>query len=228
MSTSTKDQFSVSDFDLLAKLQSLETYSAETTVVTKLGIIVKESAALTDAVTAFATAEALMGNKNEVTVTMTATRDQAKNVAVKLARNFAQKWYYNNTNALATDVLKAGLVARSDFRTIHQGGDIEIPSMVVATVKGHRFDIIVTDKVGNVAKPVNIVFIRVRYFIVKTGQEVPVDPADFTQFIDNSKHPIVLTLAASDAGLPIAISCCYVDTQGVEGGYSDVVTLNIS
>ena len=72
-------------------------------------------------------------------------------------------------------------------------------------------------------------FVRVRYFVVvTTGLVVPADPADFAKFTDNSKHPIVLTLPAAQAGMPIAISSCYVDAQGNEGPYSNVVTLNIS
>jgi hypothetical protein len=224
-----EDQFSVPDAELLTKLQTLVTYSAGTAVAARLGIAAADNTALGSAVATFATAQGLMGNKNNVTKTMTQTRDTARGAAVVIARKFAPKWYYNNMPpATATDVLSASLVPHADTHTTHEGGAIGMTVMEVNPVKGHQFDVTVKDSLGSEGKPVNIVFIRVRYFVVQAGTTAPVDPADFCKFTDNSKHPIVLTLPAIYAGLPIAISSCYVDAQGNEGLYCDVVNTNIS
>jgi len=224
----SKDQFSISSPLLATKLTTLVNYSAEAATVTKLGISAADNTELSGVVTPFVTAENALGNKNAVTKAMTQTRDTAEAKAVTVARKFAPKWYYNNLSADATDILNAGLVAHSDAKVTHEGGVIGMPALSVDSISGHRFDVTVKDSTGSEGKPVNIVFIRVRYFVVTTGLVVPADPADFCKFTDNSRHPIVLTLPAAQAGLPIAISTCYVDAQGNEGPYSNVVTLNIS
>ena len=224
-----KDQFSGPDADLLAKLQTLVAYSATTTVATRLGIAAGDNTALGGAVTTFATAQGALSNKNNVTKTMNQTRDTARDAAVVLARKFAPKWYYNNQPpATASDILNAALEPHSDVRTVHEGATIELPHMAVESVTGHKFDITVADSVGSEAKPVNIVFIRVRYFVVTTGLTPPADPADFCKMRDYSKHPIILTLPAEQAGLPIAIAACYVDAQGNEGGFTVPITVNIT
>ena len=224
-----RDQFSVPDAELLTKLQTLASYSAGSAVALRLGIIAADNTNLTGVVGTFATAQGLMSNKNNVTKTMTQTRDTARDAAVAVARKFAPKWYYDNQPpATATDILNASLVAHSDVRVSHEGGTIGLPKQSVEAVTGHRFDVTVTDSTGSEGKPVNIVFIRVRYFVVTTGLTAPVDPADFCKFTDNSRHPIVLILPATQAGLPIAIASCYVDAQGNEGPYSNVNNLNIS
>ena len=195
-----------------------------------MGIIAGDNTNLAGLVGTFATKQGVMGNKNNVTKTMTQDRDTARDAAVALARKFAPKWYYNNQPpATATDILSASLEPHSDVRVSHEGAAIPMPTLGAESVAGHRFDVTVKDPVGSEGKPVNIVFVRVRYFVVTTtGLVVPADPADFAKFTDNSKHPIVLTLPAAQAGLPIAISSCYVDAQGNEGPYSNVVMLNIS
>ncbi len=223
-----EDQFSVPDTELLTKLETLVSYSAAAATVTKLGIIAGDNTALGAAVGTFATKQGVMGNKNNVTKTMTQDRDTARDAAVAIARKFAPKWYYNNLKADATDVLNASLMAHSDVRVSHEGAAIPIPTLGAKAVEGHRFDVTVKDPVGSEGKPVNIVFVRVRYFVLQLGTTAPVDPADFCKFTDNSKHPIVLTLPAGYKGMPIAISSCYVDAQGNEGPYSYVVDLNIS
>ena len=100
--------------------------------------------------------------------------------------------------------------------------------MHVEPMSGHRFDVIVLDATTYKAKPVNIVFFRVRYFVVTTEAILPPAPANYPQFVDTSKQPIILTFPDEQAGLPIAISVCYVDAQGVEGPYCAVVHTNIS
>jgi len=223
------DQFTISSPLLATKLTTLANYSALPATVTKLGIIAADNTELSGVVGPFVTAEAAMVNKNSITKTMTQARDIAEAKAVAVARKFVLKWYYDNNKADATDVSNASLKEHSDVRVSHEGAAIPIPTLGAKAVEGHRFDVSVKDPVGSEGKPVNIVFVRVRYFVVTTtGLAVPVDPADFCKFTDNSKHPIVLTLPAGQAGMPIAISSCYVDAQGNEGTYSNVVTLNIS
>jgi len=224
-----KDQFSVPDAELLTKLQALVSYSATPAVALRLGIIAGDNTSLGGLVGTFATKQGLMGNKNSITRTMTQDRDTARDAAVALARKFAPKWYYNNQPpATASDILSASLVAHADVRVSHEGAAIPLPTLGAASIAGHRFDVTVKDATGSEGKPVNIVFVRVRYFVVQAGTTKPVDPADYCKFTDNSKHPIVLTLPAGYAGLPIAIASCYVDAQGNEGPYSNVVDLNIS
>ena len=223
-----KDQFSVEASKLATNLTTLVTYSATPATVTKLGISAADNTELSGVVTPFVTAQAALSNKNAVTKTMTQTRDTAEAKAVAVARRFAPKWYYNNIKADATDVLNAALEPHSDVRVTHEGAAIEMPTQSVDSLTGHRFDVVVKDATGSEGKPVNIVFIRVRYFVEQVGTTAPVDPADFCKFTDNSKHPIVLTLAAGNKGLPIAIASCYVDAQGNEGPYSHVVNTNIS
>ena len=224
-----RDQFSIEGSLLATKLTTLVNYSAEPATVAKLGITAADNTELSGLVTPFVTAQAALVNKSSNTTTMTKTRDIAEAKALVVARKFVLKWYYNNLLADATDVLKASLTAHSDVRVSHEGAAIPMPTLGAESVAGHRFDVTVKDPVGSEGKPVNIVFVRVRYFVVvTTGLVVPADPADFAKFTDNSKHPIVLTLPAAQAGMPIAISSCYVDAQGNEGPYSNVVTLNIS
>jgi len=223
------DQFTIESSLLATKLTALVTFSAAPATVTKLGIGAGDNTELSGVVGPFVTAQAAMSNKNSITKTMTTARDIAEAKAVAVARKFVLKWYYNNTKADATDVSNASLKEHSDVRVSHEGAAIPIPTLGAKTVEGHRFDVTVKDPVGSEGKPVNIVFVRVRYFVVTTtGLVVPVDPADFCKFTDNSRHPIVLTLPAVQAGMPIAISSCYVDAQGIEGPYSNVVNLNIS
>ena len=223
------DQFSGSDAELLLKLQTLASYSSGTAVAARLGIAAGDNTALGGVVTTFATAQDALSNKNNVTKTLTQTRDTARDAAVVIARKFAPKWYYNNQPpATATDILNAALVPHSDVRTSHEGAAIGMITQGVESVTGHRFEVTAKDSTGSEGKPVNIVFVRIRYFVVTTGLTVPADPADFCKFTDNSKHPILLTLPAAQAGLPIAISSCYVDAQGVEGPYCAVVMTNIS
>ncbi len=224
----SKDQFSIEASLLATKLTTLVTYSAGTVVAARLGIIAGDNTELSDVVTPFVTAQAAMSNKNAVTKTMTQTRDTAQEKAVVVARRFAPKWYYNNLPATATDILNAALVPHSDAKVSHEGAAIGMPTQSVESITGHRFEVTVKDSTGSEGKPVNIVFIRVRYFVVTTGLVVPAEPSDFCKFTDNSKHPIVLTLPAIQAGLPIAISSCYVDAQGVEGPYCVAVNTNIS
>ncbi len=221
------DQFTIESSLLATKLTTLVTFSAATATVTKLGISAADNTELSGMVTPFVAAQAAMSNKNSITKTMTQTRDTAEAKAVAVARKFVKKWYYDN-DADATDVLNADLAAHSDVRTSHEGAAIGMPTMDVEHQTGHRFSITIKDAAGSQGKPVNIVFIRVRYFVVSTGLTVPTDPADFCKFTDNSRHPIVLILPAAQAGLPIAISSCYVDAQGNEGPYSAVVNTNIS
>ena len=172
---------------------------------------------------------AAMSNKNNITKTMTQTRDTKRDAVVAFARKFALKWYYNNTaKATPTDVLNASLKEHSDVRVAHEGGAIGMTAMEVASITGHQFDVTVKDSTGSEGKPVNIVFIRVRYFVVTAGATVPAEPADFCKFIDRNKHPITLNLPATSAGLPIAISSCYVDAQGNEGLYCAVVNTHVS
>lgn len=222
------DQFTIESSLLATKLTTLVTFSALPATVTKLGISAGDNTELSGLVTPFVTAQAAMSNKNSVTKTMTQTRDTAEAKAVAVARRFVLKWYYNNGKADATDVLNASLKAHSDVRVSHEGAAIGMITLGVEAITGHRFDVTAKDATGSEAKPVNIVFVRVRYFVEQVGTTAPVDPAHFCKFTDNSKHPIVLTLPAAYAGLPIAISSCYVDAQGVEGPYSNVVNLNIS
>ena len=224
-----RDQFSIEGSLLATKLTTLVTYSALPATGLKLGITAADNTELSGVVTPFVTAQNALVNKSSNTTTMTKARDIAEAKALVVARKFALKWYYNNLLADATDVLKASLTAHSDVRVSHEGAAIPIPTLGAKAVEGHRFDVTVKDPVGSEGKPVNIVFVRVRYFVVTTtGLAVPVDPADFCKFTDNSKHPIVLTLPAGYAGMPISISSCYVDAQGNEGAYSNVVDLNIS
>jgi|GEM_PF-799428 len=225
-----RDQFSIEGSLLATKLTNLVNYSALPATSLKIGISAADNTELSGVVTPFVTAQNALVNKSSNTTTMTKARDIAEAKALVVARKFVLKWYYNNLLADATDVLKASLTAHSDVRVSHEGAAIPIPTLGAKAVEGHRFDVTVKDPVGSEGKPVNIVFVRVRYFVVvTTGLAVPVDPADFAKFTDNSKHhPIVLTLPAAQAGLPIAISSCYVDAQGNEGTYSNVVTLNIS
>jgi len=223
-----RDQFSIEGSLLATKLTTLVNYSAEPATVAKLGITAADNTELSGVVTPFVTAQNALVNKSSNTTTMTKTRDIAEAKVLVVVRKFALKWYYNNLLADATDVLKASLTAHSDVRVSHEGAAIPIPTLGAKAVAGHRFDVTVKDATGSEGKPVNIVFVRVRYFVVQAGTTAPVDPADFCKFTDNSRHPIVLTLPAAQAGLPIAISSCYVDAQGVEGPYSNVVNLNIS
>ena len=223
------DQFTIESSLLATKLTTLVTFSAATATVTKLGISAGDNTELSGVVTPFVTAQAAMSNKNSVTKTMTQTRDTAEAKAVAVARRFVLKWYYNNQPpATASDILNASLKAHSDVRVSHEGAAIEMPTQSVDSLTGHRFDVVVRDAAGSEGKPVNIVFIRVRYFVEQVGTTAPVDPADFPKFTDNSKHPIILILPASYKGLPIAIASCYVDAQGNEGPYSHVVNTNIS
>ena len=222
------DQFTIESSLLATKLTTLVTFSAAMATVTKLGISAGDNTELSGVVTPFVTAQAALSNKNSVTKTMTQTRDTAEAKAVAVARRFALKWYYNNSKADATDVLNASLKAHSDVRVSHEGSAIGMTAMVVESKTGHQFDVTVKDSTGSEGKPVNIVFIRVRYFVVLPGTTAPVDPADFCKFIDRNKHPIILTLPATSAGLPIAISSCYVDAQGNEGLYCDAVNTHVS
>ena len=224
----SKDQFSIESSLLATMLTTLVTFSATVATVAKLGISATDNTELSGVVTPFVTAQAAMSNKNSITKTMTTTRDTAEMKAVAVARKFVLKWYYDNTKADATDVSNASLKEHSDARVSHEGASIGIPTLDAVSIAAHRLDVTVKDAVGSEGKPVNIVFIRVRYFVVTTGLVVPAEPSDYCKFTDNSKHPIVLTLPATQAGLPIAISSCYVDAQGNEGPYSNVVTLNIS
>jgi len=196
-----KDQFSVAARDLATKLTSLVNYSATVEVATRLGIIASDNSELSDLVTPFVTAESMMSNKSVVTMAMTQTRDTAQEKVLVVTRRFAPKWYYNNLAATATDILNASLEPHSDVRVSHQGAAIEMTTMSIESLSSHRFDVTVKDSVGSEGKPVNIVFIRVKYFVVTTETTIPVDPADFCKFTDNSKHPIVLTLPAANAGL---------------------------
>ncbi len=223
-----KDQFSVDSVTLATNLTTLVTYSATAAVATRLGISAADNTELSGVVTPFVTAQAALSNKNAVTKTLTQTRDTAQEKAVAVARRFSLKWYYNNLPATATDVLNAALEPHSDVRTKLKGGTIELPRMAVESQTGHQFNILMADSLGSRGRPVNVVFFRVRYFVVVAGTTAPVDPADFCKFIDNSSYPIVLTLPAAQAGLPIAIASCYVDAQGNEGPYTTVVNTNIT
>ena len=223
-----KNQFSAASHKLAANLTTLATYSASAEVVERIGILPADNKALSDVVTPFVAAENKMTNKSVVTMAMTQTRDTAQEKAVEVARWFAPKWYYNNKAATATDILNAALEPHSGDRVSHEGAAIEMNVMKIESKSGHRFSLIIRDSIGNVAKPVNIVFIRVRYFVVRVGTTIPAGAADFCKFIDSSKHSIVLTLPADDAGLQIAIASCYVDAQGIEGPYCAMVTTNIS
>lgn len=223
-----QDQYAIAGAKLAVKLNTITTYSALPAVALRLGIIAGDNTALSDVVGPFVAAENALVNKNAVTAAMTQTRDTAQEKALIVVRWFAPKWYYNNQAATATDILNADLEPHSDVRTSHQGASIEMPIMEVEPISGHRFQINVRDSLGNKGKPVNIVFIRIRYFVVVTGTTIPVAPEDFYKFTDNSRSAIVLSLPATNAGLQIAISSCYVDAQGVEGPYCAVVTTNIS
>ena len=223
-----KDQFSVASHLLAAKLTTLVKYSTTTEVAERLGIIPADNKELSDAVTPFVAAENLMSNKSVVTMAMTQTRDTAEEKAVEVARRFSPKWYYNNGAATATDILNAALEPHSEVRISHEGAAIEMNVMKIESMSGHRFCVTVRDSIGYIGKPVNIVFIRVRYFVVRVGTTIPAAAADFCKFIDSSKHTIILALSADDAGLQIAIASCYVDAQGVEGPYCAMVITNIS
>ena len=223
-----KDQFSIDSATLAVNLTTLVTYSALPAVATRLGISTADNLELSGVVTPFVTAQAALSNRNSVTITMNQTRDTAEEKAVAVARRFAPKWYYNNLPATATDILNAALEQHSDVRTKLKGATIALPRMAVESQTGHKFNIVVSDSLGSQGKPVNVVFIRVRYFVEVAGTTAPVEPADFCKFIDNSSHPILLRLPAAQAGLGIAISSCYVDAQGIEGPYTVVVNTNIS
>ena len=224
MSTET-DQFAVPDGEYLDMVNTLHDYSATTEVAARLGIIAGDNTTFTTLLAPFVAIMLVMANKNAVNKIMTQKRDSTRAALTAFLRKFVAKWYYANLAATPNDILAAALWARSDSRIIHEGSAIEMTTMIVDSITGHMFQIAVKNQAGYAAKPANIVFMRVRYFM---GADAPAEPADFQKMKDFSKHPIVLALPATLAGQEITISSCYVDAQGNEGPYCVVVKTNVT
>ena len=222
------DQFSEPDYVLLPKLKNILAYSSKASVMESTGITEEDNTAFGLLLSPYETAVSKMNNINTITLVMYQTRDLVREPVVAFARKFVLKWYYNNLLASTTDIMNASLKTYSDARVNHQGGTIDIPILVVDSVSGQRFGIKVMDKTGSEAKPQNIVFIRIRYFVKTPEATPPTAPSDYCKLRDFSKHPIMLLLPVEYAGLPINIAACYVDAQGNEGGFSAVVGTHVT
>jgi len=224
MMSATHDQFTVADAEYHGRVNSIYYFVTTSDNAERLGIISKQITKfklLLDPVNAILET---LSNPEFVNKINNQTKKTARSKLNSFLRKFSKQWFYNNPDVSEVDIMNANLELHSDERVNHQGANIPKTVMSVEPQSGHQFLIYVKTILATFGKPVNIVFIRIRYHI---GDNIPVDICDFLRFIDRSRNPIKLLLKAEDKGKDIAISSCYVDAQGMEGTYSTLAYTNV-
>lgn len=164
-------------------------------------------------------------NKSGATPTDRAARDTAKFNLTEFLRTFVKKYLYANMPPCTNEIIiSCGMKPHATTRTSQQGAPLEIPSFGAKPNASHGFDCRILNEENKVAKPDRVAIMRIRYFI---GSNPPKDPAEFAKFQDYSRIPIVLNLPADSAGNDITMACCYVNSAGEEGNYSNIITTKI-
>jgi len=151
--------------------------------------------------------------------------DRANTKAIKVKyiaflRLFVKQNYYDNPLATDIDVLAAGLKVHATGHTVNKVASSEVPAVKLTPLKGDLMDVNCLNSSGTIGKPDKIVFIRVKWVI---GAVVPANPKLYTLFQDFTKHPIQIQFDAEDAGKPLAIIVCYVNSNGAESTYCPVI-----
>jgi hypothetical protein len=140
-------------------------------------------------------------------------------------RTFVKMWLYDNVLATDTMITSTGMRLHSTSRISHNGAPADTPVQGLTPITGHRFDVNIRTVAGKIGKPDGVHLIRVRYFL---GEGAPADPAKFASFQDFTRNPILLILAAENAGQKITIASCYVSGTGaIEGNYCTVIITNV-
>lgn len=144
----------------------------------------------------------------------------AKAKYIAFLRIFVKQNYYDNPLATNADILAAGLKIHSVGHNLSKVISEEVPAASVSPLRGHLLDVSCMNGSGKKSKPDKIILIRVKWFI---GAVVPTNPGLFLSFEDFSRHPIQLQFEAEDAGKPLAIIVCYINSDGSESTYCPVI-----
>ena len=164
-------------------------------------------------------------NKSSATSTNRVARNEARKELENFVRNFVKKWLYNNMPPCTPEIITScGMKPHSKKRLNHQERPKDTPSFYAKPSDNHGFICGIKNTSGGSAKPDGVDIMRIRYF---EGENPPDDPAKFEHFQDFSRTPIVLDLAAENAGMSIAMASCHVNTSGEEGPYSTVIYTKI-
>ena len=216
----TKDQFRLSDDSAETKGSVL--LADLTTNASVLGVPVKTLTATTTKVATYKGFIAKTKDKNNCTSVDKENKNVSKKDMIADIRVIAKQYYYDNPAATSTMIMDAGLRPRKATSSKKSSGDtsIDIPKVSIDPAKGHKIGLKCLNSADTKGKPADITLIRVK---TNLGPTVPAEAKDFPAFQDFSKHPIVITFKAADAGKDLAIAVCYVRKDGTEGSCCDVI-----
>ena len=219
-----KDQFILSDDN--AEIKGTVLVADLTTNATVLGVPAKTVASITTKVATYKSFHEITKDKNNCTSIDRENKNVSKKDMIAELRVIAKQYYYDNPAATSTMLMDAGLRARKVTSSKKSSGDtsIDIPKVSNEPAKGHKIELECLNKADTKGKPAGITLIRVKSCL---GVNVPAETEDFPTFQDFSKHPIVLTFKAADAGKDLALAVCYVKKDGTEGPCCDVIFTNV-
>ena len=223
----TKDQFNIADFlfNILVNLMYGILMGVAPVVAPALGIPDTVLVEYLRLLTIWNKAYGKTKDRNGSSHTNIVAKDEAKLDLANFLRPFVQKWLYNNMPPCTAEIITScGLKPHSKTRTNHQGKPNETPALGAKPNAAHGFNCSIRNETGSAAKPDGVAIMRIRFFI---GEGAPKNPANFPNFQDFSRIPIVLVIPVESAGETIVMASCYVSKGGEEGDYSNIITTKV-